>query len=160
MNSLADQVRQSLSDWKPASGDAVTFGQAFPDAGWQLSIAFEKSESLGGSVQRLELDRTADAPAGLTLNAWAESVANRVSGLLEKLKVHEIDDLEGVAMLRSEGPQVRGTARNYYEVELTGTEKATVERYRGDTTPGSRRERIPFALTYEGIGQVVEGFGS
>lgn len=157
MSSLAEAVQQSLSEWKPTGGGRHTLAQAYPDAGWALTATFEKAEALGGSAWELALDRTGDVPQGFTLNMWAEGVAERVSGLLETLKVHEIDELEGVALLRSEGPQVRGSNRNYYEVTLEGVAQATLQRFRGDTTPGSRRERIAFALTYESIGQVVAG---
>ena len=59
-------------------------------------------------------------------------------------------------MLRSDGPQVRGTARSYYELTLAGTTTATLRRYQSDTTPGSKRQQIAFALTYETLGQVVK----
>jgi hypothetical protein len=157
MSNLAEAVQRSLSEWKPAGDGRHTLAQAYPDAGWNLAATFEKVESVGGSVWELALDRTGAVPASLTLKAWAERVANQVSGMLERLKVYEIDDANGVALLRSDGPQARGTIRSYYEVALNGVSNATLRRFHADTTPGTKREQVAFALTYESIGQVVEG---
>ena len=154
---LAEAVQRSLSEWKPAGGGYQTFSQPFPDAGWNLTVTFDRAEGLGGSVWALTLDRTGAAPGSLTLKAWADRVANQVSGMLERLKVYEIDTANGIALLRSDGPQARGTVRSYYEVTLEGLSKATLLRFQGDTTPGTKREQVAFALTYESIGQVVEG---
>src|SRR4051812_33909451 len=135
-SNLAEAVQRSLSEWKPTGGSYQTLSQSFPDAGWNLTVTFNRVEGLGGSVWELTLDRTGAAPEGLTLKVWADRVANQVSGMLERLRVHEIDTANGIALLRSDGPQVRGTARSYYEVTLNDVTKATLRRFQGDTTPG------------------------
>jgi len=149
MSSLAEAVQRSLSEWKPEGGGRQTFSGPLADAGWNLAVTFDRVEGLGGSVWELALDRTGAAPEGLALKSWADRVANQVSGMLERLKVHEIDSANGVALLRSDGPQVRGTARSYYEVTLNDVSKATLRRFQGDMTPGTKREQVAFALTYE-----------
>jgi len=156
MNSLAEQVQRSLSEWKPTGGGRRVFATAYPEAGWNFTATFEKAETVGGSAWESALQRIGDTPAALTLKSWAERSANRVSGLLESLKLYEIDDANGTALLRSDGPQARGTARSYYELTLTGTTAASLKRYQADTTPGSKRQQIAFALTYDSLGQVVE----
>jgi len=39
---------------------------------------------------------------------------------------------------------------------LAGTSTATLRRYQADATPGSKRQQVAFALTYETLAQVVE----
>jgi hypothetical protein len=152
---LAEPVQQSLSEWKPGDG-RHTFSAAFPDAGWNLAATFDKAESLGGAAWEIALQRTGEAPEGCTLKGWAERTANQMSGLLESLRVYEVDSSEGIALLRSDGPQARGSARAYYELVLNGTSTATLKRFQSDIAPGSKRQQVPFAITYEALGQVVE----
>lgn len=156
---LAEQVQQSLSGWKPGDG-RQTLAAAHPESGWNFSATFEKAESLGGAAWELALQRTGEAPEGFTLKEWAVRTANKVSGLLESLKVYEVDTGEGTALLRSDGPQARGTARAYYELVLNGSSTAILRRFQSDTTPGSKRQQVPFAITYEALGQVVEAIVS
>lgn len=144
---LAEQVQKNLS-----AGETRV---ELPGGAGRLAASFEKAESLGGSLRELSLERA--GPDGATMREWADKVAANTGGLLERLKVYEIDEPRNHALLRSETPQARETARNYYEVALEGTTSATLRRFRGDTTPGKGREQVPFALTYETIGQVVEG---
>src|SRR5262249_22519771 len=94
------------------------------------------------------------APAGNSLSAWAERVAGRVTGLLEPLKVVEVDAERGEALLRSDQPTQRGEKLFYYEVLLQNTTAASVRRYRA--LPGNgRREQVAFALTKEALAKFV-----
>jgi hypothetical protein len=152
---LAELVQQSLSEWKPGEG-RQTLAAAFPDAGWNLTATFDKAESLGGAAWEIALQRIGEAPEGFALKSWAERTANQMSGLLEALKVYEVDNGEGFALLRSDGPQARGTVRSYYELILGSTSTATLRRYQSETTPGSKRKQVSFAVTYEAVGQVAD----
>jgi hypothetical protein len=151
---LAETIQKSLSEYRPAGAGRQTFAQNLPE--WTLTASFDKIETLGGLVWEMELDRTGEAAKGTTLRTWAERSAERVSGLLESLKVYEIDEAHGFAILRSDEPTARGTARTYTEVILKDTAKATVRRYQADTTPGSKRSQIPFAITHESLAKLVE----
>jgi hypothetical protein len=90
------------------------------------------------------------------VRAWADGVAGRVRGLLEPLKVIEVDTTRDAAVLRSDEPAVSGGVAKYYEVNLDGTGTATVNRYQADRDAGTRREPVGFALTHEVTGRLVD----
>ena len=105
-------------------------------------------DTLSCLVWELTLTRAGDAPAGLTVKTWAGAVAGRVGGLLEDLKVYEVDATRDEAVLRSDIPTKRGDKLAYYEVVLTGTKQAVVRRFAATKAiPG--REQVGFALTHE-----------
>ena len=84
-------------------------------------------------------------------------MAKRASGgLLERLKVHEVDETANTALLRSDTPTVKNDVAGYYEVVLTGTEKASVARYAADKAAGTKRQRVPFALTHEATAKLAD----
>ena len=143
-----------LSDWRPAGTGRHSWSEAFPAAGWSVRLAADKADSLSCLVWELTLTRTADAPAGLTLSAWASATASRVGGLLEPLKVHEIDEARGEAVLRSVAPTKKGDSLAYYEVLLTGTTTAVVRRFYA-TRVESGRAQIAFALTHETLAKLA-----
>ena len=77
------------------------------------------------------------------LETRAEQVCQRVTGLLEPLRLVEVDAPRQSALLRSEQPGQRGDERFYYEVLLDGDGGATVRRYPdaacGRTAPPASR---------------------
>ena len=85
------------------------------------------------------------------LRSWAERVAGRATGLLEPLRLVEVDGARDEALLRSEQPARRDEQLHYYEVVLRGRGEADVRRYQASHQPGSRREQVPFALTHEAV---------
>jgi hypothetical protein len=127
------------------------------DAGWQVNLTADRAEQLGCLVWEMNLRRSqptaSDAQA---LRAWADRVARRVTGLLETLKVVEVDAAQHTAMLRSEAPAAKGDELHYYEVLLRGTVEATVRRYRGSRQPSTPRTQIGFALTHEAIVKLAD----
>ena len=152
---LGETLHKSLSDW-PANTDGPHEATAAA-AGWSARVKAAAIDSVGARIQELELTRTAPAPDGATLSGWADGVAKRASGgLLERLKVHEVDGTENRAVLRSDAPTVKGDVAGYYEVVLTGTERATVNRYQADRAAGTRREQVPFALTHEATAKLAD----
>jgi hypothetical protein len=153
---LAETLQGRLAEWRPAGEGRHSWSESFPEHGWAVGLAADRTDTLGCLVWELSLARTAEAPAGLTLKGWAEGIAGRVRGLLEDLKVVEVDDLRHEAILRSDGPTAKGDAVLYYEVHLRGLTHATVRRYKGDRTAGARREQVAFALTHEVLAQLAE----
>ncbi|MFO0822079.1 MAG: hypothetical protein U0792_02995 [Gemmataceae bacterium] len=145
---LPEALLPKLSDWRPAGAGRHSWAEAFPAAGWTVRIAADRTDSLSCLVWELSLTRTADVPAGLTLANWAGAIATRVGGLMEPLKVHEVDEIRGEAVLRSVAPAKKGTDLAYYEVRLTGLTSAVVRRYTASKLE-SGREQVPFALTHE-----------
>jgi hypothetical protein len=152
---LAETLQGRLANWQPAGEGRHSWSESFPDTGWVVGLAADRTDSLGCLVWELSLARTTDAPEGLTLKGWADRIANRVSGLMENLKVVEVDDSRQEALLRSDGPTARGDDVLYYEVHLRGLTHATVRRYKGSRSAGTRREQVVFALTHEVLAKLA-----
>jgi hypothetical protein len=151
---LAENLLPKLSDWRPSGDGRHSWACAFPAAGWTVRLAADKVDTLSCLVWELTLSRTGEAPTGHSLQAWANHVANRVTGLLEPLKVHEIDETRQEAVLRSVAPARKGDDLSYYEVRLTGLTTALVRRYEANKLI-SGRNQIAFALTHETIAKLA-----
>ena len=150
---LDEILLQKLSDWHPDAG-RHTFSESA--AGWAVNVVVDRQDTVGCLVVDLSLTRTAiEPPTDLTLRAWAERIAGRASGLLESLKVLEIDDTHSVAVLRSDKPARKGETIAYYEVRLTGTTAASVRRYQIIAKANQPREQVAFAVTHEALAKLV-----
>lgn len=141
---------EKLAEWKPEAG-RQTLALPGEGGGWGVSLTADRTDPLGCLVWELAVNTS--GPDG-DLRAWADRIAGRVTGLLETLKVVEVDAGRNEAILRSDEPRARGDDRHYYEVLLQGTHAATVRRYRGQRT-GGKREQVAFALTHEAIAKLV-----
>ncbi len=149
---LTESLLRKLSEWRPTGSGRHTLAAAAD--GWTAHLAADKADALACLVWELTLARTGDAPAGLTLKAWAEGVAARATGLMEPLKVLEVDDARVEALLRSEAPAKKGERVAYYEVRLFGLTRATAQRFAATRTE-SGREQMPFALTHEVLAKLA-----
>lgn len=145
---LPEKLLQELNDWKPLGEGRHSWVAAFPAEGWSVHLATDKADSLACLVWDLALKRIEAPPGGLTLAAWAAAVADRVEELGQPLKVYEIDETRGEAVLRSASPAARGDALTYHEVRLAGLSTATVRRYTASKIE-SGRSQISFPLTHE-----------
>ena len=151
---LAENLLRKLSDWRPSGGGRHSWAEAFPAAGWIVRVAADKADSLSCLVWEVTLTRTAEPPTGLALKDWATAIASRVTGLMEPLKVHEIDETRSEAVLRSVAPARKGEALTYYEIRLIDLTTAVVRRYTANNTaPG--RTQIAFALTHESLAKLA-----
>lgn len=92
------------------------------------------------------------------LPEWARRVARQASGLLEPLAVHEIDLQRGEARLRSQTPRRKGEEVHYYEAVLDASGQASLHRYRATHDPHQPRQPVPFTLTHEAVGKLVDDF--
>jgi hypothetical protein len=146
---LASTVREKLNDWRPAAGRQELIVTA--DQG-SLILTADRREELGCLVWELAVRR--QAPASDTLRAWAERIAGRVTGLLEPLKIVEIDAERNEGVLRSDKPSSRDEQVFYYEIFLRGTSAATLRRYQAPVHNG-RRDQIAFALTHDAIAKLA-----
>ena len=151
---LHESLLPKLSEWRPAGAGRHSLSAAVPDGGWTFNLTADKADTLSCLVWELALTRTAAAPAGLTLKAWAEGVAARAAGLLEPLKLLEVDDARGEALLRSDAPAKKGERVAYYEVRLNGLDRAVVRRFTA-TRAASGREQVAFALTHEVLAKLA-----
>jgi hypothetical protein len=152
-----ETLLKKLADWHPpATGRHIL---AVPDegSGWTVTLTADRCDALGCLVWELVVRRSTPATAtgGNALSAWAERIAGRVTGLLEPLKVVEVDVGRDEALLRSDTPAQCGDKRFYYEVHLRGTGQAVVRRYQGTHQPGARREQVAFALTHEALAKLA-----
>ena len=147
---LENLLLERLAEWRPA-GRATT---ALDDAGsgWRAVLDAEAVDGIGCRLWGLRLERLQPLPAAVPLREQAEGLARRVTGLLEPLRVVEIDQDRGVAQLRSDAPALKGGGRHYYEVERRECGTTEVQRYQGGSGP---RRAVPFDLTHEAAGKLV-----
>ena len=143
---LANTLRKKLADHT----------NEIDHQGWHVTLRPEAQDGLSCSLWDVDLAR-AGAAAGGDPRAWAERISRKVTGLLEPLKLVEVDAGKQVALLRSADPTPQDPGLEYHEVELHGTAKATVRRFRGYHEAGRKREQIPFAVTYEALGLLING---
>ena len=147
----AETLLQRLSDLPPGPGPhALTTA-----GGAAVTLDAERFDTIAGVYRGV----TVNGPPVESVGAWADGVAGRVKGLLEGLKVIEVDTTRDAAVLRSSEPAVSGPAggvRRYYEVQLGGDGSASVQRYEADRDAGTPREPIGFALTHEVTARLVE----
>lgn len=151
---LAEKLLPKLSEWQPAGAGRHSWSTDLSE-GWNLHLAADRADSLSCLVWELTLSRTADVPKGLTLKAWADGIVARVGGLMEDLKVYEVDACSNEALLRSDTPSSRGEKLAYYEVKLHGLDRAIVRRFTGSKLKVGR-EQVAFALTHEVMARLVE----
>jgi hypothetical protein len=126
-------------------------------AGWSVALTADRADELGCLVWEMTLRRSEPLPGGdaVALRAWGDRIAGRARGLLESLKVIEVDAERDEAILRSDAPAEKGEDRYYYEVHLKGTGRADVRRYRGSLAATGKREQISFALTHEALARLA-----
>ena len=72
---------------------------------WQVRLSVERRDGLGCLLWDVSLRR--DTPAAADAKVWAEQLAQRVTGLLEPLKLHEADAGRQLTLLRSTAPTAR-----------------------------------------------------
>lgn len=147
---LENILQKSIVDAGPAAGRRTI---RLPDSSWTLTLNVEKADGLGCLLWDVTARR--DAAQSGTQHAWADRLAARVTSLLERLTVHEIDPALHIALLRSASPAESEGAVSYFELELHGTTETRLRRYRGHRDPGHKREQAAFALTYEALARLA-----
>src|SRR5262245_48915224 len=132
---IAEKLLERLAEWRPDTGrQTLTLG----DDTWKVVLTADAADVVGCRVWELTLARP--PPVG-DLKGWASHAADRVTGLLEPLRLYEVDEGLSTALLRSDEPAQRGEALNYYELRLTGAGTANVRRYQARRDNG-RREQV------------------
>jgi len=150
---LDEALLQKLARWRPDSG-RQTLEVAHPDSGWAVSLSASQVELLGARLWEVALRRSTPL-AGGDLGARAAQVARRATGLLEPLKVLEVDTTRDVALLRSDKPGQWGEGRFYYELLLQADGAVTVRRYQTPDRGEPRRQQVAFTLTHEALAKLV-----
>ncbi len=154
---LSETVLRKVADWRLPGNKRQTLSIPDEGLGWAVEIQADRNDELGCRVWELLVRRThrLQRPKAGALRAWADRAAARVTGLVESLKVVEVDETRNEALLRSSKPSRRGKTISYFEVLLKGTLEASVRRYRGYHETGHRREQISYPLAHESLAQVV-----
>ncbi len=151
---LVNTILQRLAEWRPGPGrHSLTVPD--PGDGWSASVTADRVEEVGCLVWEMSVSRTAELAADeKAVRAWADRVAGRATGLLESLKVLEIDAGRREALLRSEEPARNGDEVFYYEVRLRGLGTASVRRFRA-SKQAAGREQVAFAVTREALAKLA-----
>jgi len=145
-----------LAEWRPDRG-RQTLNVPDEGAGWAVCVTADRADELGCLAWELAVRRSEPLAGGdaQALRAWGDRIAARARGLLETLKVVEVDAERDEAILRSDTPAAKGEDRFYYEVHLKGAGSASVRRYQGSLAGTGKREQIAFALTHEALARLA-----
>lgn len=154
---LAETLLPKLADWRPAGEGRHGIAIGVPEHGWTVHLTAERVETVGCVLAEVQAGRdTPVAEDAAALEAHARRVAGRVTGLLEPLRLVEIDRAHHVAMLRSDAPANKGDVVSYYEVKFQGRNRVTLARYQATKGSPAQRKAIPFSLTHEALAKVVD----
>ncbi len=126
------------------------------EEGFSVQAEVNGASAHGCSLEKLTARGRPVSPGTDGLRRRAESLAGHLPGLPERLKVHEVDEAHGEAILRSRPEEMRG--KRYSEVRVRGDGEVSVERFRY-LPESTARERIPQAFTPEGLERLVEELG-
>jgi len=149
------ELLEKLTDWKPTQPGTNVLQMDLNPTGATVAIAAQKQDSLSCLVGEMTVSSpVGPAGSGVPLSERASAMADRLTGLMENIRVIEVDAGAEVAVLRSSAPAVRGDAKHYYEVKVTPT-VANLKRYRTESGSNSR-ESIGYALTHEVLAKVAD----
>src|SRR4051812_33801419 len=101
-----DTLLNNLGDWRPAGTGPHSFGHTLP-TGWTVTATADTADTVGCRLTDLNATRPAGYPlagrpaSAADLTQWATRSAARVTGLLEPLKLIEVDAARSEAVLRS-----------------------------------------------------------
>lgn len=151
---IADLLLAKLDAWRPDAG-RHSCRVIDPTADWNATLTSERNDSLSTLLWELAVDRPAGTGSANPA-AWAKRLAENATGLLEPLRVLEVDTTQGEAVLRSVKPSRRGDALFYYELHLYGEHQAVLRRFESSLTVATRRKQIPYVLTHEALGKLID----
>ena len=120
-----------------------------------FQLLHQGRDAVGARLWDITLRPTAPKPE-TDLKARADRVAARVTGLLEPLKLIEVDAPRRTAQLRSEEPAQKGSDLLYYELLLQGDGTAQVRRFKTSSQASPRREQTGFAMNHEALIKLVD----
>ena len=146
---LENTLLERLSEWQPPAGRQELF---VAGNGWNTTVTADRSDVLGCLTWELQLQ--SEGALAVELENWAKAAADRVTGLMEPLKVVEVDTTRKLAQLRSEAPLQRGKKKMYYELMLSQSGNATLRRF-AKTDGAAGREQVAFAITHEALAKVA-----
>src|SRR6267142_1994445 len=114
---LAERLLPKLAEHRPTSPGRQMWTHADAASGWTVALTIDKADALSCQMGEVALTRATPAAwDATTLKAKAEAVAAKVTGLMEPLRLIELDGLRTEAILRSTAPTARGERRSHYEL--------------------------------------------
>jgi|GEM_PF-2776025 hypothetical protein len=152
-----EQLFRNLAKHNFDAGNRHSF--EFIDAAtkWRVSMKVEAADSLSTQIWEVAIFRDSQSATASTarFNDLALAMGKRVKGLLEPLRLIEVDVDSKVAILRSDEPTVRKSVRAHYELRIIGENRAELRRYQASTAPASKRAQFGFTLTNEVLGNFL-----
>jgi hypothetical protein len=148
---LNDTLLQKLAEWRFDNG-RQSLNAVHPETGWSAEVIADCSDRVGCHLWELKLTRPEAAPSA-DLKTRAERIVSRATGLMEPLKLIEVDAGPETALLRSAAPQKRGDDLFYYEV-LLQNRGAGLRRYQA-SAQGGTRQQLAFPLTHESLAKLA-----
>jgi hypothetical protein len=155
---LNEAVLQRLAEWHPPAGERHSLQVNDEASGWSVTLTADRNDEVACRLWEIGLRREEALP--LELAAFASSVAERTTGLLEALKVVEVDLPRGEAILRTAEPRKQQDAVRYYEIAVKGTSALVLRRFRGFVDEPKKREQLAFALTHEAVAALITNLAS
>jgi hypothetical protein len=150
---LNEAVLQRLAEWHPPAGERHSLQINDEASGWSVTLTADRNDEVACRLWEIALRR--DEPLPLELAAFAGQIAERTTGLLEPLRVVEVDVQRGEAILRTAEPRKQQDAVRYYEIVVMGTSALALRRFRGFVDEPKKREQLAFALTHEAVAAVI-----
>ena len=150
---LDELLLEKLAKWRPDS-DRKTLDVSDASGGWSAAVTAECVDVVGCRLWELTLRRTTEAPSD-ELETRAEQFCQRVTGLLEPLRLVEVDAPRQSRCCAASNRDSSATTRFYYEVLLDGNGGATVRRYQTPNAGEPRRRQVAFTLTHEALAKLV-----
>lgn len=147
---LENKVLQKLAEAAP-KGDRHEL--TVSAGAWTAHLIYDRRDELSGRLWEVALHRKGATDEAV--QDRADRIAKRATGLLEALKVVEVDAVKQQALLRSATPTVKGDDLFFYEILLRGAANATIRRFHGSQQIGKKREQTAFALTHESLAKLV-----
>jgi hypothetical protein len=150
---LDEMLLRKLADWRP-DGGRQSLEIDHSASGWKVAVSAECVDTLGCRLREVVLTRTTPLTSQGSLADQARRIAARTAGLLEPLRLVEVDDAHQLAQLRSDSPARRGATVQYYEVLRHGDGTTRLARYEVGQDAG-KRQAVAFTLTHEGLAKIV-----
>lgn len=146
-----DLLLQKLANWRP---DHARQTLTIDATDWRIDLTADAVDTLGIQLWEANLVRTAPVADPAPLADQAARIVNRVTGLMEPLRLVEIDAVRNLAQLRSTAPAVKGDTLYYYEILREAAGNTLVARFQATPSTG-KRQQIAFTLTHEALAKLV-----
>jgi hypothetical protein len=126
------------------------------DSPSRLTLNLTALDTVGLAFSTMEFANTSRTEwSSDALKEWGNRLSQRVTYLMEPLKVLEVHDQGGEVQIRSQSPTPRDDQRAYYEMRLFRQGSLRMKRYVYDETARQRRQ-VPCQLTRETIERLAD----